>query len=161
MLPVPRAARPLLAVVVVQFGRVSRPGLARRTVGLPASQPGPARRRFHERARDPEAVATCSFAKPPSLLHTPRPLPCGVFMAVCGCRQMQSQVPRFFHGYITLKKKKKVVLTGLPSAAVVGQISQRKGWISRRQSLLCLLLCQKCRWVWWQQTLQCGGRVLD
>ena len=96
MLPVPRAARPLLAVVVVQFGRVSRPGLARRTVGLPASQPGPARRRFHERARDPEAVATCSFAKPPSLLHTPRPLPCGVFMAVCGCRQMQSQVPRFF-----------------------------------------------------------------
>ena len=115
---------------------MSRPGLARRTVGLPASQPGPARRRFHERARDPEAVATCSFAKPPSLLHTPRPLPCGVFMAVCGCRQMQSQVPRFFHGYITLKKKKKVVLTGLPPAAVVGQISQRKGWISRRQSLL-------------------------
>ena len=48
LLPVPRAARPLLAVVVVQFGRVSRPGLARRTVGLPASQPGPARRRFHE-----------------------------------------------------------------------------------------------------------------
>ena len=39
LLPVPRAARPLLAVVVVQFGRVSRPGLARRTVGLPASQP--------------------------------------------------------------------------------------------------------------------------
>ena len=95
MLPVPRAARPLLAVVVVQFGRVSRPGLARRTVGLPASQPGPARRRFHERARDPEAVATCSFAKLPSLLHTPRPLPCGVFMAVCGCRQMQSQAPSF------------------------------------------------------------------
>ena len=92
MLPVPRAARPLLAVVVVQFGRVSRPGLARRTVGLPASQPGPARRRFRSR---PRSCRNLQFSATPPPKHC-RPLPCGVFMAVCGCRQMQSQVPRFF-----------------------------------------------------------------
>ena len=88
------AARPpgcALAVVVVQFGRVSRPGLARRTVGLPASQPrsGPSLLRL-ETQKLPQ-LALLQLVTP-----SHRPFPCGVFMAVCGCRRMQSQESMFF-----------------------------------------------------------------
>ena len=72
LLPVPRAASPLLAVVVVQFGRVSRPGLARRTVGLPASQPGPARRRFRCTRARPRSCRNLQFCKASSP-HTAPP----------------------------------------------------------------------------------------
>ena len=123
---------------------MSRPGrLARRTVGLPASQPGPVRRRIHESARDPEAAATCTFAN-----GSKRPLPCGVFMAGCGCRQMQSQVPRFssgFHGYITLKKKK-VLLAGLPWLQLFADPAKKS--LDFSTSPPSNFSSQKCRKVW-------------
>ena len=123
---------------------MSRPGLARRTVGLPASQPGPVRRRIHESARDPEAAATCTFANG----SLKRPLPCGVFMAGCGCRQMQSQVPRFssgFHGYITLKKKK-VLLAGLSWLQLSADPAKKRADFST--SPPSNFSSQKCRKVW-------------
>ena len=111
LLPVPRAASPLLAVVVVQFGRVSRPGLARRTVGLPASQPGPARRRFRCTRARPRSCRNLQFCKASThrtshfLAVSLRP---SVVVGKC------SHKYQGFHGYITLKKKKKVGLAGLP-----------------------------------------------
>ena len=88
-----------LAVVVVQFGRVSRPGLARRTVGLPASQP-----------RSGPSLLRLETQKLPQLaLLQLVTLPTNRFLAVslwpsvvAGECSHKSQC--FFHGYITVKK---------------------------------------------------------